>query len=178
LPSGLERTYHCFAGEAAGEALASGEAFVSAPLAAGLTEAAGLAAAAGEAVGDAEGAAAGLDAGDGWAAGAEPSLTTEYVPNPGSEKISARSMKIIAALTVAFSSGFCAPRGPNAVWLPDPPKAAATSPPLPDCKRMHRIRKMQTRTKRPLRMMTIKVDYLPWERPTLLDILKLITGRN
>jgi len=82
--------------------LASGEAFVSAPLAAGLAEAAGL----GETVGVAEGTVAGLDAGDGWAAGAWPSPTTEYDPNPGSEKISARSIKISAATTVAFSSGF------------------------------------------------------------------------
>ena len=66
---------------------------------------------------------------------------------PGKEKSSANSIKTIAETTVAFSSGFCAPRGPKAVWLPDPPKAEATSPPLPDCKSTHRIRKMQVITK-------------------------------
>ena len=60
----------------------------------------------GEAAGVADGAVAGFDAGDGCVAGLEPSSTTEYVPNPGSEKSSASSIKIIAAITVAFSSGF------------------------------------------------------------------------
>jgi hypothetical protein len=85
--------------------------------------------------------------------GAAPSRTTELGPlNPGSEKSKARNMKIIAAMTVAFSRGFCAPRGPKAVWLPEPPKAAATSPPLPDCRSTTRIRKMQVRIKMPVRM--------------------------
>jgi hypothetical protein len=47
---------------------------------------------------------AGFDAGVGC--GAAPSSTTERVPIPGSEKTSARNIKIIAATTVAFSSGF------------------------------------------------------------------------
>ncbi len=89
----LKRTRHYFAGEAAGEAV------VSAPLA-------GLAAAVGEAVGVAVGAVAGLEAGDGRVEGDAPSSTTDLVPIPGSEKISARSIKSIAATTVAFSSGF------------------------------------------------------------------------
>lgn len=59
----------------------------------------------GEAVGVAVGTVAGLDAGDGVAV-EEPSSTTDSVPIPGSEKSSARNMKIIAATTVAFSSGF------------------------------------------------------------------------
>ncbi len=130
----------------------------AAGLAAAAGEAAGLALAFGEASGVAEGAVAGLLAGTG--ACGEPSLTTELVPKPGSEKSSARNMKMIAAITVAFSSGFCAPRGPNAVWLPAPPKAAATSPPLPDCNRMTRIRNMQTRTKMMFNKMT-KAEYLP-----------------
>jgi len=76
------------------------------------------------------------------------SLTTELgALYPGIEKISASIIKMIAATTVAFSSGFCAPRGPNAVWLPEPPNAAATSPPFPDCKSITRIRKMQVRMK-------------------------------
>ena len=83
----LKRTFHYFDGEAAG-----------------LAEVAGLAAAEGEAAGLAVGAAAGFEAGVGC--GAAPSSTTERVPIPGSEKISARSIKIIAATTVAFSSGF------------------------------------------------------------------------
>jgi hypothetical protein len=149
----LKRTHHFFAGEAAGEALAfageaagaalaSGEALVSGPgEAVGLAEAAGL----GEASGVGEGSVAGFDGAEGG--GAPPSLTTDFVPMPGIENISARNIKINAATTVAFSSGFCAPRGPKAVWLPDPPKAAATSPPFPDCKRITRIRKAQTKTK-------------------------------
>jgi hypothetical protein len=87
----LKRTCHYFAGEAAGLAAAEGEA-------------AGLAAAEGEAAGLAVGAAAGFVAGVGC--GDAPSSITERVPIPGSSKISARSIKIIAATTVAFSSGF------------------------------------------------------------------------
>jgi hypothetical protein len=89
----LKRTCHYFAGEAAG-----------------LGEVAGLAPTAGEVAGEAaglaEGAAAGKEVGEGLGEGDSPSLTTECVPIPGSEKISARSIKIIAATTVAFSSGF------------------------------------------------------------------------
>jgi hypothetical protein len=92
----LKRTCHYFAGEAEGlGAAVAGEAT-------GLTPAAGEIA--GEAVGLAAGAVAGLDAGVGC--GAAPSSTTEFVPIPGNEKTSARNIKIIAAITVAFSSGF------------------------------------------------------------------------
>ena len=83
----LKRTCHYFAGEAAG-----------------LAETAGLAAAVGEAAGLAVGAAAGFEAGVGC--GDAPSSITERVPIPGSSKISASNIKIIAATTVAFSSGF------------------------------------------------------------------------
>jgi hypothetical protein len=83
----LKRTYHYFAGEAAG-----------------LAEDAGLAAAEGEAVGLAAGAVAGFEAGVGC--GDAPSSITERVPIPGSSKISASNIKINAATTVAFSSGF------------------------------------------------------------------------
>jgi hypothetical protein len=80
----------------------------------------------GEAVGEADGAAPlvagiegeGLADGDGvgWELPPSLSLTTELGSlNPGREKISAINIKMIAATTVAFSSGFCAPRGPNAV---------------------------------------------------------------
>ena len=87
----LKRTWRYFEGEAAGLAAAVGEA-------------AGLASAAGETAGLAAGAVAGLDAGEGC--GDAPSSTTECVPSPGSEKISASNIKSIAATTVAFSSGF------------------------------------------------------------------------
>ena len=107
----LKRTYHYFAGVGVGEALgfaplaglATGLA-EAAGLAAAVGEGAGLAAAAGEAAGLAVGAVAGFEAGDGE--GDAPSSTTECDPIPGSEKTSARNIKIIAATTVAFSSGF------------------------------------------------------------------------
>jgi hypothetical protein len=95
----LKRICRYFEGEAAG--LAAGLA-AAVGEAAGL--AAGLASAAGEAAGLAAGAVAGLDAGEGC--GDAPSSTTECVPIPGSEKISASNIKSIAATTVAFSSGF------------------------------------------------------------------------
>jgi hypothetical protein len=158
----LKRTCNYFAGEAAG-----------------LGEASGLAAAAGEVAGDAAGLAGGAAAGAETGVGvgvAEPSSTTEWVPIPGSEKISARSIKSTAATTVAFSSGFWAPRGPNAVWLPDPPKAAATSPPFPDCKRTTRIRNRQTITKITLRAMNNKAT--PSLNVAKLNVAKSITGRN
>jgi hypothetical protein len=97
-----DQPHYFFAGEALG--LASEEDFnVVAPsafgLAAGLAEAAGdaagLALASGEAEGATEGAVAGFDDGGGAEAGA-PSLTTELVPNPGSEKSSARNIKMTA----------------------------------------------------------------------------------
>jgi hypothetical protein len=151
--------FYFFAGEAAGEALASGEGLVDAAPSFGLS--AGLADAAGDAsrLALGAGAAAGFDAGCGVADG-EPSPTTDPDPKPGSENNNARNIKIAAAMIVAFSSGFCAPRGPNAVWLPAPPNAAATSPPFPDCKRMTRIRKTQTKTKITLNNMS-KANYLP-----------------
>lgn len=101
-----------FAGELEGAGvvadLASGDA-------AGLAEveaagdASGLALAAGEAAGE----AAGLAAGIGCAAGA-PSPITVLTPKPGIEKINANNMNVAANTTVAFSSGFCGPRGPKA----------------------------------------------------------------
>jgi hypothetical protein len=113
-------------------------------------EAVGEAAPPGAGLADAAGEAPGLAVGEGCVV-APPSRTTELGElNPGKEKSSARNIKMSAATTVAFSSGFCAPRGPNAVWLPEPPKAAATSPPLPDCRRMTRIRKMQVRMNMPV----------------------------
>ena len=62
-------------------------------------------------------AAAALAAGDGNGKGAAGrSLTTdEGLLIPGRANTSARNMKIAAEITVAFSSGFCSPRGPKAV---------------------------------------------------------------
>jgi hypothetical protein len=120
-----------------------GEAF-----AVGLADAVGDGLTLGAAVGETLGAAAGsavAGEGDGVAVAPE-SLTTDRGPvMPGNEKISASSIKTIAAMIVAFSSGFCAPRGPKAVWLPAPPKAAATSPPLPDCSSTTSTRNKQAR---------------------------------
>src|SRR5229473_7130647 len=56
------------------------------------------------------------------------------------------SMKIIADQVVARERTEAAPRGPNAVWLPCPPKAAAKSPLFPLCSNTTAIRKKQTIT--------------------------------
>ncbi len=56
------------------------------------------------------------------------------------------SMKMIADQVVARERTEAAPRGPNAVWLPCPPKAAARSPLFPLCSKTTAIRKKQTIT--------------------------------
>ena len=56
------------------------------------------------------------------------------------------SMKIMADHVVARERTEAAPRGPNAVWLPWPPKAAAKSPLLPLCSNTTAIRNRQTIT--------------------------------
>ena len=53
-------------------------------------------------------------------------------------------MNNTADQVVAFDRALAAPRGPNAVWLPIPPKAAATSPLLPLCSNTTTIRKKHT----------------------------------
>src|SRR5438067_13612882 len=53
------------------------------------------------------------------------------------------SIKIIAAAVVALLSMVPAPRAPNVLWLPPPPKAPAQSAPLPCCRSTTRIRKLQ-----------------------------------
>jgi hypothetical protein len=92
-----------FSGEATGEADG-----------AGLSEVAGDAAGTAAPAGAGDGAA-GLPVGVGWVT--DPlSRTTELGPKtPGSENSNASIIKITADTIVAFSSGFCAPRGPNAV---------------------------------------------------------------
>jgi len=54
------------------------------------------------------------------------------------------SIKIMADQVVALERAEAAPRGPKAVWLPMPPKAAAMSPLLPLCSSTTMIRKKQT----------------------------------
>lgn len=73
---------------------------------------AGLAVVTGDALatGEAEGTAAGA----GVDVGAAPPLTTVLTPNPGSEKRRAKSINNAARTAVAFSRGFCGPRGPKA----------------------------------------------------------------
>jgi hypothetical protein len=56
------------------------------------------------------------------------------------------TIKMIADQVVARESTEAAPRGPNAVWLPCPPKAAAKSPLFPLCSNTTAIRKKQTIT--------------------------------
>ena len=139
MPLNLSKPYF-FAGDAAGEAVVA--SFLASSFFAGLVEA--LAAGEVDAAGEADAAAAGA-VGGGVGTGASP--TTELPPlMPGNEKIKANNIKRTAATIVAFSSGFCAPRGPKAVWLPAPPNADATSPPFPDCNKITRIRKTQAKT--------------------------------
>ena len=54
------------------------------------------------------------------------------------------SMNSTADQVVAFERAVAAPRGPKAVWLPMPPKAAAMSPLFPLCRSTTTIRKKQT----------------------------------
>jgi hypothetical protein len=54
------------------------------------------------------------------------------------------TMKMMADQVVARERTVAAPRGPKAVWLPMPPKAAAMSPLLPLCRSTTAMRKKQT----------------------------------
>jgi len=56
------------------------------------------------------------------------------------------TMKMIAAHVVALVRALAAERGPKAVWLPCPPKAAAISALLPLCSSTTAIRNRQTTT--------------------------------
>jgi hypothetical protein len=53
---------------------------------------------------------------------------------------------MIADQVVALERAVAAPLGPNAVWLPIPPKAAAMSPLLPLCSNTTIIKNKQTIT--------------------------------
>src|ERR1700722_4276557 len=54
------------------------------------------------------------------------------------------TIKMMADQVVARDKAVAAPRGPNAVWLPMPPKAAVMSPLLPLCKSTTIMRNKQT----------------------------------
>src|SRR5277367_6391708 len=54
------------------------------------------------------------------------------------------TIKMTADQVVALDNAVAAPRGPNAVWLPMPPKAAVMSPLLPLCSSTIMIRNKQT----------------------------------
>ena len=64
-----------------------------------------------------------------------------------STRASAQTMNITAHHVVARESTVAAPRGPNAVWLPAPPKAPAMSAALPLCNSTTMIRNKQFTTK-------------------------------
>src|SRR5712671_1254566 len=64
-----------------------------------------------------------------------------------STRASAQTMNITAHQVVARESTVAAPRGPNAVWLPAPPKAPAMSAALPLCSSTTMIRNKQFTTK-------------------------------
>jgi len=101
------------------------------------------------------GAGAG-DGVDGWAGAAGfdcvgEDFTPERTESPVEPEREARiesvievTMKMMADQVVALERAVAAPRGPKAVWLPWPPKAAAISPLLPLCSRTTTMRKKQT----------------------------------
>src|ERR1700689_3352554 len=62
------------------------------------------------------------------------------------ESVNEVIMKTMAHQVVARERNVAAPRGPNAVWLPAPPKAPARSAALPLCSMMTMIRTKHTIT--------------------------------
>ena len=81
-------------------------------------------------------------------------------------------MKMIADQVVSLVSRLAAPRGPNAVCEPWPPKAPARSALLPCCRRITAIRKRQTMTWMMVRRMIIAGLFLfeaDADRRTLLS---------
>ena len=67
---------------------------------------------------------------------------------PGSESVSASSMKSAAAPIVIFASKVCVPRGPNAVLETELVKSAPASA-LPGCKSTDAISTMHVKTSNP-----------------------------
>jgi hypothetical protein len=61
------------------------------------------------------------------------------------ESVMEVNMNSTADQVVALERAVAAPRGPNAVWLPIPPNAAAMSPLFPLCRRTTTTRKKHTR---------------------------------
>src|SRR5260370_9741948 len=66
---------------------------------------------------------------------------------PITESVMDVTMKMMAHQVVALVNTVAAPRGPKAVWLPIPPKAAAMSPLLPLSSRTTVMRNKQTTTR-------------------------------
>ncbi len=80
-----------------------------------------------------------------------PGLLPERTDPGTAERREAKTDKVIDVIinrtadhVVARVNAVAAPRGPNAVWLPIPPNAAAISPLLPLCSNTTMIRKKQT----------------------------------
>jgi hypothetical protein len=69
------------------------------------------------------------------------------------------TMKMMADQVVARERTVAAPRGPKAVWLPMPPKAAATSPLFPLCSNTTTMRKKQTEMWTMVINMVMKLSY-------------------
>ena len=73
--------------------------------------------------------------------------STEFVPlwrEAKTESVIDVTIKMMADHVVARDRAVAAPRGPKAVWLPMPPKAAAISPLLPLCSSTTMMRNKQT----------------------------------
>jgi len=73
--------------------------------------------------------------------------STEFVPEcreAKTDSVIEVTIKMMADQVVARERTVAAPRGPNAVWLPMPPKAAAISPLLPLCSKTTMMRNKQT----------------------------------
>ena len=88
----------------------------------------------GELAGEGAGAG-GIVTGAGFGAGCETFSRIE-LPAPTALSVrrtiaKAHTMNMMAHQVVAFERTLAAPRGPNAVWLPAPPKAPARSAALP-----------------------------------------------
>ena len=88
------------------------------------------------------------------------------------ERVIDVSMKMIADQVVARERTEAAPRGPNAVWLPCPPKAAARSPLFPLCSNTTAIRNRQTITWITTIKMVITKRLRPGRDPIQIPILR------
>ena len=123
----------------------AGDAFVAACEAAGDAAGAVLAAGAALAAGEATGAGVGV------ASGAVDCKTECEPVTPGSESISAKSMKPAAAPIVIFDKMLAVPRGPNAV-LETLLENRSPAPDLPGCNNTTTTRIMQERINSPYKV--------------------------